>query len=127
MNLDQLDGLLRQLDANARRQGGAWELDYRGVTVTVITDVRADRMRMVAPVASVSELSSEHVQAILVANFHTALDARYAVGEGVLFSTFIHRLSTLHELDVESGVRQTATLAATFGSSYSSGELIFGG
>ncbi|MEM6959139.1 MAG: hypothetical protein AAF645_25885, partial [Myxococcota bacterium] len=105
----------------------AWELDYRGVTGTVITEAPADPMRKVVPVASVRELSPDHVQAIMVANFHTALDARYAVGEGVLFSTFIHRLSTLHELDVESAVRQTATLAATFGSSYSSGELIFGG
>ena len=45
----------------------------------------------------------------------------------MLWSTFLHRLSTLTEVDLLSGIGQTINTADTFGTSYSSGELVFGG
>ena len=61
------------------------------------------------------------------ANFHTALDARYAFNKGILYAAYIHPLSTLTKAQLESALEQTATLAATFGKEYSSGSLIFKG
>ncbi len=32
---------------------------------------------------------------MMIANFHTALDARYAISDGVIYAAFIHPLSSL--------------------------------
>ena len=84
-------------------------------------------MRLVSPILPEDKLSPEHRTAVLRANFHTALDARYAVGNGVLFATFIHPLSSLTDRDLKSAIRQVSSLVRNFGTTYSSGELVFPG
>lgn len=64
---------------------------------------------------------------VLEANFHSALDARYATSDGVLYAAFIHPLSPLTEAEVRSAVAQVASLVRSFGTTYSSGELVYGG
>lgn len=64
---------------------------------------------------------------VLEANFHSALDARYATSDGVLYAAFIHPLSPLTEAEVRSAVAQVASLVRSFGTTYSSGELAYGG
>ncbi|MEE8126039.1 MAG: hypothetical protein V3T42_09525, partial [Nitrospirales bacterium] len=54
-------------------------------------------------------------------------DARYAVSQGILYSAFIHPLSTLDEGMLKSAMDQVANLALSFGSEYTSGSLVFGG
>lgn len=110
-----------------KSEPGYWEFSFHGIPIVCISDAAHDRMRLVSPILKEQDLTEEHRTAILRANFHTALDARYAAGNGVLFSTFIHPLSSLTERDLRSAIRQVATLVATFGSSYSSGELVFPG
>lgn len=127
MDLERMDQIVRSMSDQVRREQNVWQLQYEGVLLTIVTDVRANRMRIVAAVGPVANLTPDQHQAVMLANFHTALDARYAVSQGTLFSAFIHPLSTLHPDDLKSGIRQTATLAQTFGTSYNSGELIFGG
>ncbi len=61
------------------------------------------------------------------ANFDTALDARYAIAKATLWSTFIHPLRSLDDEALLKGLGQVVNLANTFGSTYSSGLLIFGG
>ena len=63
---------------------------------------------------------------MLIANYHSSLDARYAVSQGIVYSAFLHPLSTLADDQLASALRQVAALATTFGSTYSSGELMFG-
>ncbi|MEO0827465.1 MAG: hypothetical protein AAFY67_17815, partial [Cyanobacteria bacterium J06642_9] len=70
-------------------------------------------------------LSAQQVQAMLVANFHSTLDARYAVTNGTVVAVFVHPLASLQAADLQSGLRQVANLATNFGTSYSSGELGF--
>ncbi len=109
-------------------QGGSGVLHFTvgDVALACISDVEHDRMRIVSPVVSVNELHPGQVAAILEANFHTALDARYATSEGVLFAAFIHPLGSLSVEQLHSAVRQVANLNRSFGSSYSSGELVYG-
>lgn len=97
------------------------------IPVTLVYDLNADRMRVVAPVASVAELDADMLVRVMQANFDSALDARYALGQGVLWSTFLHPLSTLTPEDFASGLGQTVNLVSTYGSSFSSGALVFGG
>jgi len=99
---------------------------YDGVSISMVSDDNANRMRLVTPITAASEMSEQQVIATLVSNFHLALDARYAIGNGVLFSTYIHPLAELSRDQLISAVRQVSTLSKTFGSSYTSGELTFG-
>ena len=126
MDLDQMHAIILSVATEVQRTRNVWEFLYHAVPLAIVTDERADRMRIVSPVARIVDLTPAHLDAVLHANFHSALDARYAASGDVLYSVFIHPLSTLHPDDLESAIRQTATLVRTFGSSYSSGELVFG-
>jgi hypothetical protein len=91
-----------------------------------VTSVEFNRMRILAPVARTDALSGEHYVRVLEANFHTALDARYATSDGVLYSIFLHPLSSLGEAQLRSALYQVASLAGTFGTTYTSGTLSYG-
>ncbi len=110
-------------------KGGAGflEFNYGGVNMMVISDVTHDRMRIVTPVAKYEELTRTQIDKIMQANFHSALDARYAVSGGVLFSAYIHPLSPLTREMIESAIVQVANLARSFGTEYSSGIMQFRG
>ena len=84
-------------------------------------------MRIMIPVNDAAALDPEELMRLMQANFDSALDARYAIANGTLWSTFLHRLSTLTEVDFLSGIGQTINTADSFGTSYSSGEFVFGG
>jgi len=102
-------------------------LKYKGIELRCIYDERHDRMRIIAPVAARADISDEQFEKAMEANFHTSLDARYALNKGILFAAFIHPLSPLTPAQIESALVQTATLTATFGKQYSSGSLTFQG
>ena len=126
MNNDRLDAWLKKHAQVVGGRLGAWKLEVDGRALMLLTDETHDRMRIITPVIEASNMTAEQVGAILVANFHTALDARYAVHDGVLYAAFIHPLSPLSGGELTSALKQVATLAANFGTSYSSGELVFG-
>ncbi len=125
MTIDALENILREEAKNLQGGGGQWQFTLEGQSMIVLTDVSNNRMRIVAPIIPANTLSPEQVQAMLVANFHSALDARYAVTNGTVVSVFVHPLSSLQERDLRSGLYQVANLASNFGSSYSSGGLGF--
>jgi hypothetical protein len=127
MTLDGLDGLIRRLDPDAMRQGPSWRVTVEGVTATVIADDTHDRMRIVIPVRRVDGLTPQELYRLMQANFDTALDARYAIAQEMLWSTFIHPLSSLDARQFLAGLGQTINLARNYGSSYASGLLSFGG
>lgn len=126
MELEALEAALRSRAKNVRGGDGAWDFELDGVHMACFTDRRFDRMRLVAPILSSDDMSDVQRDAVLEANFHTALDARYGTSDGVLYSAFIHALSTLTQADFDSALQQVAGLVDTFGTSYSSGALIFG-
>ncbi len=119
--------LLRQIDENVAGENGLWRLKVRTFEVSIITDERADRMRIIVPIADANQMNQKLLYRLLQANFDSALDARYCVAKGILWSAFIHPLGALDEAQFLSGLQQTVTLAATFGTSYSSGLLMFRG
>jgi len=100
---------------------------YNDVPMALVSDEGNNRMRLFAPITSVDNLSEELLQAAMVSNFHLALDARYAIGNGILYATYIHPLKELTKEQVQSAVRQVSSLRSTFGSTFTSGELLYGG
>ena len=127
MTLERMDAILRALDPETQDNGRIWQLKVAEVTVLVVTDEAADRMRVIAPVREADGLEPDEVTRMMQANFDTALDARYAIAKGVVWSAFIHPLSALRKTQLISGVGQVVNLVRSYGTLYSSGGLIFGG
>ena len=98
----------------------------RGVPIACVSDATHDRMRLIAPVAKLEALQPAPLGVLLVANFHTTLDARYAISDDIVYAAYLHPLSTLTRAQLESAVRQVAALSRNFGSTYSSDELSYG-
>lgn len=126
MTLARLEAILREEATALEGDRGQWQLTLGDRPVIVLADAPNNRMRIVAPIVSASELSAEQVQSMLLANFHTALDARYALSDDTVVSIFVHPLSSLDESYLRSALSQVVTAADTFGTSYSSGEIGFG-
>lgn len=125
MSQAQLEAALHAIDPEAKGNGGAVHFRIDGLELACISDTTHGRMRIISPVVPVSALTGEQIGAILNANFHSALDVRYATSEGILYAAFIHPLGPLTTRELESAIRQVSSLVRTFGTSYSSGELIY--
>lgn len=127
LSQEQIEIILQEESVTNLRQGeGQWLFDYRGRTMAVLNSAQHDRMRIIAPITEVNALDAETLQKMLTANFHSALDGRYAIGNGVVYAAFLHPRSTLQAEDFRSALRQVGELVRTFGSTYSSGGLSFG-
>lgn len=127
MTFNQLTAIVGKYTGDVKTEGSSLTFNYNDVPMTLIADERANRMRIITPVLEADQLSPEQMLAISLSNFHLALDARYALGGNTLFSTYIHPLKELTAAQVESAIRQVSMLRITFGTTYSSGEMSFGG
>ncbi len=123
----RIDSLVRKIDKNATGKPGFWRFTVENMTVTIVTDERADRMRIIIPIVDAKELDEKMMFRLMQANFDSALDARYSIAKGVLWSAYIHPLSSLDDKTFLSAIGQTVNLSATYGGSFSSGALIFNG
>lgn len=127
MDNGKLQTLVESLSQDVEGEPGSWSFTVAARQVVVITDEAADRMRIMSPVVEDTELPAEQARTLLEANFDRALDARYAVSRGYVWSAFIHPLSALTEEEFVDGVRQVVTLAENYGTSYTSTDLVFQG
>ncbi len=127
MDNQRMQTIIESLSDRIEGDLGYWSFDVESRKVVVITDVDADRMRIMTAVLETNELAAEEAGALLAANFDRALDARYALARGYVWSLFIHPLSPLTEAQFIDGVSQVVTLAENYGTSYTSTNLVFGG
>lgn len=132
MTVDRLEAIVRIFDAEAVRDGNVILFKYQvanigEAAINIVTDPAADRMRIVIGIAREEDVGAERMKRLMQANFDSALDARYALGQGVLWATFLHPLSSLTDKDFVSGIGQTIGIVGTYGTTYSSGLFIFGG
>jgi len=97
-----------------------------GFNIFMVSDVLNDRMRLMVQIGALDRVDPRILNAMLEANVNSTLDGRYGISEGVIYSLFLHRMSTLTEEDLISAIEQTAHLARTFGTTFSSGKLRFG-
>ena len=127
MTLGRMDTIIRRLDKKAKSsRPGFWQFTISERTVIIVTDVIHNRMRILSPVSKAGDMPAELLKRLMQANFDTALDARYAIARGVVWATFIHPLSALHDRQFISAIGQTVNLALTFGTTFSSGAMSFG-
>ncbi len=126
MTIQRLDSLVRERGQSVKREGAVWQFRYEGVAVVCIADTKSDRMRLVSPIIALEKMSGLQLQRTMQANFHSALDARYAVRGGILYAAYIHPLSPLQDDQVRSGLFQVTNLVKSFGTTYQSRGLYFG-
>ena len=90
-----------------------------------ITDEFHNRMRIISPINETKNLSDDEMTKCMEANFHTALDVKYAVSDDILWTAYIHPLKELTKDQVISAISQLYSCVKTFGTTYSSGALSF--
>lgn len=127
MNNQKLEKLLTPHTDSIQGFEGRWQLRVNDLIMVVLTDEKSDRMRIIAPITEVSKLDEGLLLDCLTANFHSALDVKYAISDGLLWSVYVHPLSILTEMEVNSALQQVYRAAATFGTTFSSTQLLFGG
>lgn len=127
MTLERMAEILAAIDPDLQQGGDAFQLTIEDVPVLIVTDQTFDRMRAMTPIRSAQGIAAEEMRRMMQANFDSALDARYALAQGRLWSVFIHPLEALEKDELLSGIGQVVNLAVAYGGSYNSGALTFGG
>ena len=127
MNNSRLHEILQRIDPDLQGRLGLWSIQFENFRAQIITDEIADRMRVIVPIVNVDDVEDGELLRLMQANFASALDARYCVANGVIWGAFIHQFSILSDEELLSGLAQAITVAKSFGSTYSSGALIFRG
>jgi len=127
MTNNKIHQLLLGNSADVKGQSGQWEAYVANRTVFIITADNFNRMRIISPILEDKELSSEDMKVLLEANFDRALDSKYSIYNGYLWSTFTHPLNELTDAQFVDALQQVVTLANNFGTTYRSTDLLFGG
>jgi hypothetical protein len=127
MTNERIDTLIRRLDDQPQGGKGFWSFKISNLSTTVVTDEKANRMRINIPIVETENIDNEHLRRIMQANVDSTLDARYAIAKNILWSAYIHPLTSLSDDDFLNGPGQTVNLVTNYGGSYSSGLLTFSG
>jgi len=74
MNNKHLHELISRIDDKPRGQLGYWQIQYNDIPIVIITDERANRMRIISPIQDANELSKEKLFRMMQANFDSTLE-----------------------------------------------------
>lgn len=124
---EEMLSLVESIGKEVSQSGNTISYTYRGIPETIVFDENANRMRIVSGITQVQNVDDAMLLNALEANYHSVLDARYAVSDDILWSVFIHPLSDLSLPLLTSAIQQVAIAHATFGNEFTSGTLIFPG
>ena len=127
MTIKQMGKILKKETKITEGKGGIWTVEYAQHLVMIVTDTKANRMRIFSPIVAREDVSDMALEKMLEANFHSALDAKYSIWEGVVISVYTHPLKELSDAQFTDALGQVVRLSQTFGTSFSSTEFIFGG
>jgi len=125
MNNESLEKILYVLADSIQGSPGNWRFKINERIFFCLTDENHNRMRIITPIIAEENLFFPELMTLLSANFHTALDVKYALSDKILWSVFIHPLKELSKVQVVDAVQQVYAAAETYGTTYSSTNLIF--
>ena len=119
-------GLTTSVQRVERPPNVIWGFVVGNHQMMIQTQESANRMRIVAFIAEQDTLDRDELCKLMEANYHSALDARYALTDGNLVSLFLHPFEELTTTQFVLGLYQTIMCAETFGTSYTGGTMTFG-
>ena len=127
MTPDLMLQVVEEIGNDVRVEQNMVQFTFEEVPILLVFDPRADRMRLISPIARLDDLKEGELARAMEANFHSVLDCRYAAAQGQVWAAFIHPLSDLSEELLVSAIRQVAISHLTFGNEFVSGALNFPG
>jgi len=127
MTPEKMGALVKSFDADAEIRDNVIAFKINEREVLIVHDANNDRMRALTPIARVGILDDAIMMRMLQANYDSVLDVRYAVADGLVWAAFIHPLGSLEQEDLLSAIAQLVTSAETFGTTFASGAMVFGG
>ncbi|WP_442267707.1 hypothetical protein ACSIGC_08590 [Tenacibaculum sp. ZS6-P6] len=127
MTLTKLGKIFEHASDSISSKKTQWRFLIKNIPFIAIADSVHNRMRIISPIGESDKLNEKLKTAALMANFHTALDVKYAISDNILWSVFIHPLKELTEAQVYDALSQVFYAHINFGSTFSSTSLIFPG
>ncbi len=127
MDAEGLRAVILQEADTVSNKGNTIQFTYREKLLICIYDEAANRMRIIAPIIKRKELEEEQLLNALVANFHSALDVRYALSDEIIWSVYTHPLKSLQPAQLKDAIQQVHQAAITFGTTYNSTSFVFPG
>ncbi len=127
MTLTKLGEIFEHASDSIVSQKPQWRFMIKNIPFIAIADSTHNRMRIISPIGESDKLDEELKTASLMANFHTALDVKYAISDNILWSVFIHPLKELSEDQVYDAISQVFYAHVNFGTTFSSTSLVFPG
>ena len=127
MHPEKLKELIVQVSDTLQSTGNAFQFLYKEKMLICIYDENANRMRIISPIIEREKLEEEQLLNAMVANYHSALDVKYALSDEIIWSVFAHPLKELSDHQVLDAINQVWAAAVTFGTTYSSTNLVFPG
>ncbi len=114
MDNKKLDKIIHALADTAIGANGAWEFIVGETLMMCISDETNNRMRIISPIKEYKDLTPEQMQDAMEANFHSALDVRYALSDNIVWVAYIHPLKELREGQVRDAIAQVYAGADPF-------------
>ena len=127
MTAERLKELITQEADSVQSQNNMVQFKFNDALLLCIYDENANRMRIISPIVERSALEEKDLLNILVANFHSALDVRYALSDEIIWSVYHHPLKQLSDEQVVDAIQQVYAAALTFGNTFSSTGMVFPG
>ena len=127
MTAERLKELITREADSVQSQNNMVQFKFNDALLLCIYDENANRMRIISPIVERSALEEEDLLNILVANFHSALDVRYALSDEIIWSVYTHPLKQLSDEQVVDAIQQVYAAALTFGNTFSSTGMVFPG
>ena len=127
MSAEGLKYLIEKSADTLEQNGNTIRFAYKERFLICVYDENANRMRIITPVVERKDIGEEELLNAMVANFHSALDVKYALSDEIIWAVFIHPLKELSDHQVLDAIDQVYSASVTFGSTYSSTNLVFPG
>ncbi len=125
MNNEDLEKIIYVVADSLRGNTGNWQFMIKDRILLCVTDENNNRMRIMSPIIEQKKLAYADMLKLMEANFHTALDVKYAISNDLLWSVYIHPLKELGKDEVLSAINQVYAAAMTYGTTYNSTGLTF--
>jgi hypothetical protein len=125
MNNVTLGEIIYMVADSIKGKEGNWQFMLKDKFLICIADQKNNRMRIMSPIIEQKKLTYSDMLKLMEANFHTALDVKYAIADDILWSVFIHPLKELKKAQVLNAIEQVYTAADTYGTTYNSTSLNF--
>ena len=115
-----IQSILKEVSAESEHEPGMSTIHFGERWILILTNEELNRLRILTPIQERATIGAEEMERMLVANFSTALDAKYSFYDQYVVSTYSHPMDSLSEDQLVDALEQVVMLARTFGTTYSS-------